>query len=915
MSLESGSRIGCYEVIAILGAGGMGEVYRARDTKLGRDVALKVLPEVFAADAERLARFTREAQLLASLNHANIGVIHGIEDTSGVRALVLELVEGDTLADRIRRGPLTVDETVHVGRQIAEALEAAHERGVIHRDLKPANVKITPDGKVKVLDFGLAKAMDSAPSSPHVSHSPTLSLAGTVAGMVLGTAAYMSPEQAKGLPADQRSDVFSFGCVMFEMLVARQVFQADSAAESLAAVLMRSPDLAALPPQVPPRLRALVQRCLEKDPKRRWQAVGDVRYELEAIASDPNPLVAPAIPVPAAVAPNWRRAIPVAVVALLSAVAASAVTLWWGRGAIRPSTVTRFQIPVETDVATPLRTNAGVLAISPDGTRLVYAANRQLYLRSMADVDVRPIPGTNLDVLHPFFSPDGQWIAFFAMQDLTLKKIAVTGGAALTLCKVEAGAAVGGASWDGGQIVFALPGKGIMRVSADGGVPEVIAAVDVSSTPFGPQLIDDGRAVLFTVTNESGVERWDKADIVVQPIGSTQRKVVVRGGSDGRYLPTGHLVYALGGTILAVPFDRSKRQATGGPVPLVEGVRRPGNAAVAGGLAQFVTSADGSLAYLPGTVATVMAPKTLAFADRTGKLVLLGLPAQPYVHPRLSPDGTELVVATDDGKEGTLWVYDIKAGGVPRRLTFGGRNRFPIWSPDGRFIAFQSDREGDLAIFRVPADGSGAPERLTKPDQGSQHEPESWRPDGKALSLNLVRGVSQGVWIWPFDGDRKPVMFVDAPGEVEKHSAFSPDGKWIAYLLAALAGTSGATTGVFVEPYPRTGAKYQVAPGGGRTPLWSRDGRELFFHDQFSNRLSVVSVRTEPTFSSGTPVVLPIEGTVHPIQQRNYDVTPDGKQLLVVLPESAGKTTQPSAQQINVVLNWAEELKARVPVK
>ena len=927
MPLTSGSRVGSYEVIAILGAGGMGEVYRARDTRLGRDVALKVLPDAFAADVERLARFQREAQLLASLSHQNIGAIHGLEETpstgSGqatVRALVLELIEGETLADRIRRGPLSVDEALGVARQIADALEAAHERGVIHRDLKPANVKITPDGKVKVLDFGLAKALDTSPSSPHMSHSPTLSLAGTVAGMVLGTAAYMSPEQAKGLPADQRSDVFSFGCMLYEMLVGRQAFQADTAAESLAAVLMRSPDLQALPATVPPRLRALVHRCLEKDPKRRWQAVGDLRYELEAIAVDPNAttVVAPAAAPVATTTPGWRRALPALLAAAVAGILASLITWWSVADRARPLGVTRFSLAVDDAPASVRRAGLGLLAISPDGAKVVYAAGGQLYVRSMADMESRPIPGTNVDAIGPFFSPDGQWIAFFSIQDLTLKKIAATGGAPLTLCKTND--TLGGGSWEGNAIAFVQVGKGVMRVSADGGEPEVIAAAAANELVYGPQLVDGGRTVLFSVTSESGVDRWDKAQVVAQTVGSADRKVVLRGGSAARYVSTGHLLYALGGTLLAIPFDLAKRETRGGPVPVVEGVGRAPNPAVQTGVAHFEISANGTLVYLPGTAPAAAAPKTLAFVDRSGKVERLPLPPQPYVHPRLSPNGALLAVGTDDGKDANVWIYDLKTHGSPRRLTFGGRNLFPIWSRDSRFVTFQSDRERDLAIFSQPADGSGAPERVTKPEPGTQHEAESWSPDGKTLSLDVWHGVNQGVWVQSVDGDRKLQMLVDEPDVTEKHSAFSPDGKWLAYMATRTqSSVGGGGGGVFVEPYPPTGAKYQVSAGGARTPAWSLDGRELFYHDVNANRVVVVDVRTQPSVTIGTPVAIPVDGTVHPIAQRNYDVTADGKQLIVVLPaptSGSGTAAQrASAAQVNVVLHWFEELKARVPVK
>jgi Tol biopolymer transport system component len=914
MSLVPGARLGVFEIVAPLGAGGMGEVYRARDTGLGRDVALKVLPDLFAQDADRLSRFQREAQLLASLNHPSIAAIHGFEEAGGVRALVLELVEGETLAERISRGTVPVEEAVAMARQIADALEAAHERGVIHRDLKPANVKITPDGKVKVLDFGLAKALESAPAIAHVTHSPTLSLAGTFAGVILGTAAYMSPEQAKGLPADQRSDVFSFGCVIFEMLTGRQAFPGDTATEILAAVLMREPDLSTLPTAMHPRLADLVRRCLDKNPKRRWQAIGDVRFELETVAADPYGLAtrssAPATQ--AVAAPRLVGVIPLIAAAVVVAAVSAAAARWFVKTP-DPPIVTRFPIRLGDDQQFG-RLSAPTLALSPDGSKLVYAVNRQLYLRSMSDLSVRPISGTSMDATTPFFSPDGQWIGFFAVQDLTLKKIAVTGGAAMTLCRTDS---VAGASWYGNQIVFVEQGRGLMRVSSDGGEPEVIAKFATGEIPFGPQLIDGGRAILYTLTAGGfGLDRWDRAQIIVETIGSGQRTIVVRGGSDARYLPTGHLVYALSTTIFAVPFDQTTRRTKGGPIPILESVMRAPNPGTQMGVAHFATSSSGSLAYLPANATGLAGPKMLALADRAGKVQPLPLSPQMYIHPRVSPAGNYLAVGTDDGKEAVIWVYDLKASASSlRRLTFGGRNQFPIWSPDGRYITFQSNREGDAAVFRQLADGSGAAERLTKPEPGSQHEPESWSPDGKTLSFNNVRGTNQGVWTVRMDGDRKPALFVDSPeGVVEKHSSFSPNGKWLAYM-AAPSALIAVNTEVFVQPFPSTGAKYQVSNGGGRTPRWSPDGRQLFYHEPSMNRFIVVDLQTEPTFSLGHAATLPIEGTVHPLAQRNYDITPDGRELLVVLPVSASATdSRGVTPHIDMVLHWFEELKARVPV-
>jgi serine/threonine-protein kinase len=504
----------------------MGEVYRARDSKLNRDVALKVLPTIFVNDPDRMARFKREAQVLASLNHPNIAAIYGFEDSGDVKALVLELVEGPTLGEVISGSglkahgsgrPMAIADVLTVARQITAALEAAHDRTVVHRDLKPANVKITPEGVVKVLDFGLAKALEVPRGGPDdVTRSPTLSLAATQAGMILGTAAYMSPEQAKGAEADARSDVFSFGCVLYEMLTGRQAFQGDTVAETMAAVLMREPDLAALPPNLNLRLTDLLRRCLAKSPKARWQAVGDLRLELEAIAADPHGAT---VRTPAASRPLWKRAIPIAATAMIVGAAASALT-WISARPTTPLNVTRLPV-VLADGQQFTGVASRMLALSPDGTQVAYTANQQLFLRSLADFDAKPVLGTaNQSPALPVFSPDGRWIAFYSIAEVSLKKIAATGGAPVTLHKLGQISTVGlfqSPSWSGDDILFVQQGKGILRVSANGGEPEVLVRVEGVETAYDQQLLPGGKAVLFSLATEEGADRWGKAQIVVQP--------------------------------------------------------------------------------------------------------------------------------------------------------------------------------------------------------------------------------------------------------------------------------------------------------------------------------------------------------------------------------------------------------------
>ena len=892
----------------------MGQVYRARDTRLNRNVAIKVLPESFAKDADRLARFEREAQVLASLNHPNIAQIHGREDLGEVGALVMELVEGDDLSVLISRGPIPLADALSIAKQIADALETAHEQGIIHRDLKPANIKVRPDGTVKVLDFGLAKAFNpAAASSPEAMNSPTLTASGTQMGLVIGTAAYMAPEQARGKAVDRRADIWAFGVVLNEMLSGQRTFTGEDVSDTLASVIKDEVSWRALPADLPEPIRRLLRRCLEKDPRRRLRDIGEARLILEDPASLERATLRPAASAVESHAPTalWRRALPIAATAVIAGTAAFALT--WSLRPLPPgaAVVTRFPIVLPDGQAAP-RQNLGVIALSPDGARLVYVANRQLYLRSMGEVEAKPITGTNLDAASPFFSPDGQWIGFFSIGDSMLRKIPIGGGSPVILCKVEA---PWGATWHGDTIFAASGTHGIMRVSKDGGEPEFVVKLNPGEVAYGPQVLDDGRLLLYALATESGSDRWDQAQIIVQTIASGERRIVLRGGSAASYLSTdavhgsGHLLYAVGNSLLAAPFDVTRLELRGAPVPVIEPVTRSSNSSLQSGVAHYAISATGMLAYLPGRSSGASLPKIVALAGLDGRIETLGVPAQPYIHPRLSPDGRQLVVGTDDGKDANVWVYDLEARGSLRRLTFGGRNQYPIWTRDGRFITFQSNRDGDDAIFRQLADGSGPAERLTTPAAGSAHLPESWSPDGKTLSLNILNSGTQDASVWTITTDpgAKLTAFVDTPA-VEKHSAFSPDGRWVAYM----ANEGGSD--IYVQPFPPTGGKYQIATGG-RTPAWSPDGKQIFFHSIAVNQFAVVDIRAEQGLRLGAPTPLQIEEAVHPLTQRNYDVTPDGKQLVIVLPPQAAQSApgRRAPMQIDIVLNWFEELVRLVP--
>ena len=652
MSLQPGTTLGPYQVIAKIGEGGMGEVYQARDTKLDRDVALKVLPEAFTSDPDRLARFEREAKVLASLNHPNIGSIYGLEEADGVRALVLELVEGPTLADRIKQGPIPIDEALPIAKQIAEALEAAHERGVIHRDLKPANIKVREDGTVKVLDFGLAKAFQADMGDPGLSASPTISLtaAATQMGMVIGTAAYMSPEQARGKLVDRRADVFAFGVVLYEMLTGQRPFQGDDVSLTLVAVMTFEPDLELLPETLSPTFRAYVSRCLAKDPKERVQAVGDVRLAL-AGAFDVPPVEAAETTVPASQFRAWQRPLPM--VLGVSVLLAASVTAGWLIKPTSPGSIVRFEVvPPVTDPLEITVSHADV-AITPDGQQIIYTASpeegRRLHVRSLDQLESVVLAGTESGV-SPVPSPDGEWVAFY--DQAQLKKVSIRGGATVPLTGIAGD--LRGASWDGDdRIVFGQRETGLMRVSSSGGEPEVLTNADREAGELGhwlPSVLPNRRGVLFTI------RRSETTDVAVLDLESGQYRVLVTGASSAVYAPTGHLLYASGGALYAAGFEQDQMELTSAPVPVVDTVDTKGN-----GTANFHISPEGTLVYVVGNP-SLATRRTLVWFDRAGEEEPLTTDPAYYSQPRISPDGGRIAVKRSEGDPNAsdVWVFDLE---------------------------------------------------------------------------------------------------------------------------------------------------------------------------------------------------------------------------------------------------------------
>jgi Tol biopolymer transport system component len=896
MSLSAGQRLGPYEIVSAIGAGGMGEVYRAKDTALNRDVAIKVLPELFAADPERLARFTREAQTLASLNHPNIAAIYGIQgDGPGLppgearplsgetrpplRALVMELVEGDDLSVIIARGPMALADALPIAKQITTALEAAHEAGVIHRDLKPANIKVRHDGTVKVLDFGLAKAMDpSSSSNPDVLNSPTMTARATQMGMILGTAAYMAPEQAKGRAVDKRADIWAFGVVLFEMLAGRRAFTGEDVSDVLAAVLRQEIDWSALPPDTPPKVRRVLEHCLQRDPKLRLRDIGDAWIGMDVPDQPASATAVVAAPPASAIS----RSLPWAV-ALVIAIGSVTWTLL-RTPAPEPRPVVRS--------AQLLKDLSIFVNVSRDGSRVAYAVasagnSGGIVLRMLDQFEGRVIPGTEGGAF-PVFSPDGQWIAYSDLAQPKIKKIPVTGGTSIPICE---GNFLGGAAWgDDNTLVFS-GAKGLMRVSADGGTPEAITTVDTAkgeTSHTRPQFLPGGKQLLFTVITSSGPQ------FAMHDLDKTGHRLIAKGGINGQYAVSGHLTYMRGTTLLAVPFDLKRMAVAGGEVPVVESVSTIGPQDTG----DYSISSTGVLAYFSDAGG---GGTTLGWADRTGATKPLpGDSRRVWATGRLSPDGCKVAngIQVDNGSD--VWVLDV-ARGTPTRVTFGGINDNPVWTPDNKRVYYTGIVDGKAGLYMVPADNSTKAVLVLATD--SPAVPTSFTPDGKTL-IFTQSGQDKRPRIQlltlPTDGQPgQPHPLHEASGG-EGEAQISPDGHWVAYT-----SSESGTAEIYVQAFPAAGARTRVSSAGGGRSRWSRDGHELFYWESLPTAtLMAVDVTTTPALHVGEPHKLfqMVPGTT-------FDTTPDKNKFLVELTSTAGGST------LSIVTNWLDELRRRAPAK
>ena len=934
--MQIGSRIGVYEVIAKLGEGGMGEVYRAIDTGLGRQVAIKVLPDAVAADAERLARFDREAKTLALLNHPNIAAIYGLERSTGANALVMELVEGNTLSDAIAAGAFPVVDALPIAKQIADALEAAHEQHIIHRDLKPANIKLRPDGTVKVLDFGLAKALEpaGAAAGSSVSLSPTITspAAMTALGMILGTAAYMSPEQARGKPADRRADIWAFGAVLYEMLTGARAFAGDEITDTLAFIITKEPDWSALPAGTPVAIRKLIRRCLEKDRKRRLADIADARLEIDEAMSGPGetPDASPVVDDRAGQPRRWRGRTPwvLAAVLLLSTLALAAVVLRLLRAepaavatfaVVAPET-TRFHLP-GTGPPASFAFNGG--SISPDGRTLAFTAvdatgKLQVWLRPVASLTAAPLAGTD-GALHPIWSPDGRFIAFFA--DSKLKKIDLSGGPPQILSDAHQGAR--GAAWGrDGIIVFAANTGPLSQVPASGGeVTPATALKDGEVAHHRPSFLPDGRHFFYRARTGTG-----SAAVVIGSLDSAETTPLLDADSQAVYSPPGHVVFVRQGTLLAQRFDADRLRLSGDPVRIAEGVAVD----VTTGLAAFSVSQNGVLTYRSGGSVSVAGEGTvvrLDWLDREGKLIETVSGAYAYRGIELSPDAARIAYHRHDTTGGDLWLLDVKRG-TRTRLTFAPEqdSRSPVWSPDGSRVAFTSLRNGSWGLYQKLVDGGTSGDELLMATK-ERVAPSSWTPDGKSLVYTGGDDRRPDIWLLPLTGDRKPVALVQGPFS-EVNGVVSPDGRWLAYM----SDETGSRQ-LYVRAFPTGARKYALSTGAAVQPIWRRDGKELFYTDLVGGRqlgdagqeyrIMAVDVKSDgASFEAGVPRPLFTTDLMSGAGVGNagfpfstIDVSPDGQRFLVTRPSTASTAAPDVPAAITVVLNWREQLNARAAAR
>jgi len=859
----------------------MGAVYRATDTKLGRDVAVKVLPEAFATDAARMARFEREAQVLASLNHPNIAAIYGIEQG----ALVMELVDGPDLA-----GPVPVETAIAYVKQIAAGLEAAHEKGIVHRDLKPANIKVTSDGVVKLLDFGLARASEDSPlNNSSATMSPTLSLAMTQAGMILGTAAYMSPEQARGKTVDKRSDIWAFGVVLFELLTGSMLYGGETVSDSMAAVITREPDWSALPKDTPAHVRRLLTRCLRKDPKQRLRDIGEARILLEDPAE-----AAPAVQAQATVKGRswiaWAWGATALAALLLGA-------MWWRASRPEARPLQRFSADMGPEAVAGSRITA---AITRDGSRLAYpvfsGGATLLATRLMDQTKATVLSGTE-NAQDPFFSPDGQWIGFFA--DAHLKKVSIQGGAPVSLCEITS---VRGADWgEDGNIIIGIPSNSLGRLPASGGAIQRIAKLENGEvSQRWPQILRGGEAILFT--GHKSASGFDDANIEVLSLKTGKINIVQRGGYFGRYLPSGHLVYLHQGTLFAVPFDLGSYVTRGMPAPVLEDVA--GNTGTGGGQLDF--SRTGTVVYLSGK--SNSQNTVLNFIDSAGKKEPF-LPGTSLFGPRVSPDGKRLLVFSP----GVISVFDLARGSTTRLPTAAGAAALmPTWAPDGKHIVYSAGP----SLWWLRSDGSGTAQQIYE-FKTSTVIAGSFTPDGGHLAFHQGNGTGREIWILPLDmkdpdspKPGPPEVFLAKPGN-QVEPTFSPDGKWLAY-----SSNSSGTYHVFVRPFPegsKTGNQAQVSTVPGRFPLWSRTAKELFYVTLDGHIMVVPYTINGRSIEPGKPRQWTASPITLAVNYSPYDVMPDGKRM-VANPAAETAAGEKSNLHMTFLLNFFDELKRTIPV-